>query len=1502
MPSIFISYRRSDSGGHAGRLYDRLTYWYEKDELFFDVDSIDCGENFPDEINSAITSAKAVIVVIGPDWVETINSRVDHQKIDFVRQEISITLKRKTKDSVEIFPVLVGNTAMPQRSDLHVALQKEIGKLFDYQMIDFLADNSVWNSQFDRLRELLSSVIGIPQPSAQISHGDGYLTFQSRDKEPLKKPIQLNVDAVQKEFKTVSSALLNWPQEIEGHWIERPELDQLYKLTTQNKVSVTVLLGRPGIGKTAILSRLGSILIGEGVLVLAIKADEIPRNLSTMSDFDNWVGCGLPVKEVLSALALERRVVVLVDQLDALSELMDQHSDRLGLIIRFVNSVHEVPNVHLLVSCREFEFRHDVRFNSLNAEEKFLDYPSWDTVESLLEDHGFNTSGWSEEVCSVLSRPQHLAMFLHYLSNERDEPLFSSYQSLLAQIIEKRLRKECGDRTVEVAENIAVTMASEEELWVSRSKFEPKFNNELQHLEKLGFLIRSKNQLSIAFRHQTVFDFLRARAFTREGQSLVKYIVEEKKQSLFVRPILWSTLNYLRASDAAIYRREFNELWNRPDVRPHIQSLLVKFLGQLKNPDNQEACWLNPRFESQQFRVEAFRAIAGSRGWFDLIRNKLPTYMRASLELSSQIVVVLAKAVSFESDTVLELVEKYWVQDTKYINYGLIVMREFKSWDERSVEVVCELAGHGLQENFFIQTIAKKISEARPDLAPKVIFRDLQARKEKIDRTSQNHRAQLGTDHSEGETLGREYLVQYESLIDKNPTWSDEIENIARRHPRAFVEEMWPWLEALLHRLEKNADPYKNTYNSHSGSFFKDETKEHEHLQKSMEIAIRSFAETEVEDFLIFFKKHKCSDHIVVHRLLLLGLERIASQQPSAVLQYLLEDTRRFTIGDTFNEHCYSQTLISATAPNLNDEEILLLEKAIKAWNLFTPTSKDIDPATKLGLKKHNRIHRLKLLRVIPIDRLSSASQTLITQEERTFMDATHNSGLIGGGFIGSPMSSEQMERATNEEILGLFEILSDDTDWEHPTRPWSDMVGGSIQASREFGKFASKSPERALQLIPYFQSRKTERPAGEALLALSESYTQPEELISCIHNLEKRGFESDHFRFNAARCLEKIASCHEGLNDDTCILLENWIKDWESDDNPTDTLGQHQRRNRRSLLWGMRGHLIVPEGNFHYLDAIHHGYLARSPSDINQWLGVLERHLERKENPVVWQLLAENFWQLVDADRVRAIKFICSFFSRYPRIFSTDTGVILVAHTIMWLPSQLIEGILETWKSVHWQYGPQSAGEILALKFCRNPDDTATQNEIEKLLYTEEYEVSAVDEMRGGVANTLVIAWSEPALRSLTTKYLVQLLSLKNNIVDDALGKSLENLLGDEGNFLADEYTREILEMLLRRPKILKNLTYVLIRSLKELLRAGWKPELIYRVTKVLMSQYSNEFGDISSSISAYSGDIADLALTLHRISETKDLGLELFENLIEAQSYGIEERISVLDREAFK
>ena len=51
MPKIFLSYRRQDSVGVAGRIYDRLRAHFGDDAIFMDIDSIPFGVDFREHID-----------------------------------------------------------------------------------------------------------------------------------------------------------------------------------------------------------------------------------------------------------------------------------------------------------------------------------------------------------------------------------------------------------------------------------------------------------------------------------------------------------------------------------------------------------------------------------------------------------------------------------------------------------------------------------------------------------------------------------------------------------------------------------------------------------------------------------------------------------------------------------------------------------------------------------------------------------------------------------------------------------------------------------------------------------------------------------------------------------------------------------------------------------------------------------------------------------------------------------------------------------------------------------------------------------------------------------------------------------------------------------------------------------------------------------------------------------------------------------------------------------
>jgi hypothetical protein len=124
-PRIFISYRRDDSPGSAGRLYDRLAEEFPKDHLFMDVDAIAPGVDFVNEIERSVKSCDALLAIIGRHWETAAdaqgNRRLD-DPADFVRREIATALASE----VRVIPVLVDGAALPRPTALPDELQSLI--------------------------------------------------------------------------------------------------------------------------------------------------------------------------------------------------------------------------------------------------------------------------------------------------------------------------------------------------------------------------------------------------------------------------------------------------------------------------------------------------------------------------------------------------------------------------------------------------------------------------------------------------------------------------------------------------------------------------------------------------------------------------------------------------------------------------------------------------------------------------------------------------------------------------------------------------------------------------------------------------------------------------------------------------------------------------------------------------------------------------------------------------------------------------------------------------------------------------------------------------------------------------------------------------------------------------------------------------------------------------------------------------------------------------------
>jgi TIR domain len=117
LESVFISYRRDESAGYAGRIADSFEEYFGEDKVFRDIDSLEPGLDFAEAIERALESSEVLVAVIGKNWLtatDAAGQRRLENPDDFVRVEIATALKR----NMRVIPVLVQGASMPGTDEL----------------------------------------------------------------------------------------------------------------------------------------------------------------------------------------------------------------------------------------------------------------------------------------------------------------------------------------------------------------------------------------------------------------------------------------------------------------------------------------------------------------------------------------------------------------------------------------------------------------------------------------------------------------------------------------------------------------------------------------------------------------------------------------------------------------------------------------------------------------------------------------------------------------------------------------------------------------------------------------------------------------------------------------------------------------------------------------------------------------------------------------------------------------------------------------------------------------------------------------------------------------------------------------------------------------------------------------------------------------------------------------------------------------------------------------
>ncbi|MBW4501494.1 MAG: TIR domain-containing protein [Scytonema hyalinum WJT4-NPBG1] len=1341
---------------------------------------------------------------------------------------------------------------------------------------------------------------------------------------------------LREELLAASKGLLNWKRTLDDNQeIERPELEQLLNRIDTEESSTTIVLGVPGCGKSALLAKLGHCVVNKGYGLLAIKADFLSNKVNSLEDLrcDDQLNLSVNLREAIKAIANKEKVVLLVDQLDAVSELIDRHSGRLNVLLTLIQSVAGTKGVHVVATCREFEFRHGSQFARLEGfEQLYLSLPTWEKISPLLEHTEHIAPGIGESLRELLQNPLHLKIFLEVA---KPGEVFDSSQKLLDRLWETRiLNRPDASKYIAFLEQIAQRMTQEEVLWLPTAVADscPEI---YQTLVQAGILMTNQENSTLGFCHQTYYDHTLARAFARGSQSLVDLVLE-RQDGLFVRPILLRGLNYLRGTAPKQYAKQLRSLLKNAEannspfknkvaklafknlthlsgkirlwalsvlrslqiiyIRTHIYSLLIEFVGSQQNPEPVEAELLIPLLNLETEAPKVLDAMIGSPGWFKILRDRpeFRQWLEKQPNKATYCLSILMAATYFATDDVWNLIEEYWLNDAVYDSLSIRIIQNIQQWNPERVWQSQQVIRRSNWDMYSLSIIAEKVAETLPQLAPRILRAHLDYRLEQAIAESRKPIPELAADASDAERYAHAYRHNpknsLKSLLEGGTNF-DQIDTLAKANPKYFLDAIWSWFTDLVSRIVDQKGLTKNSYyEDYINSFDCEDSK----IIQAVLSAILELANQDRRAFLDFFNKNKKLELLLVHRLVAYGLVQIATHEPQAVLNYLVGDLRRLSLGDFLNVHKETKQLIAAVCPYIKPQERIRIEQAIRRYNYY-PIERDLPPDLRLYTLHDNRQHQLRLILAFPEEYLSVEAKRWRDEEIRAFPwvinEKDHDYPTIAQD-VGAPMNVEEMTRASDQHLLNLFDELADITKADYFKRR-SDLsrAGGASSQAYEFGKLVKDDPKRFLRIMPHLQPQRHESYAGNAIRELAESDFPANNLIELVENLEQRGFVSENFRSKAASALEKIAENNQGLPQSVLSLLENWLSSHSQPD-----LAHYRSDEQRSyqanspILFGVRGSHTLPGDRGDIVRAIAAGYLKQNPPDLQNWARVIQSRLGVEPHPAVWVDILTDMPPLLNGDRTQATQLFDAVIRNCPEVLQYQWALYFISRTVGWFePKETVQGWLEMLWADGSSFCRQAYGELLFIHYFQYQDEWSVAK-ISHHLTTQDNEAVLC-----GLAHAASHMWVQRRCRTKAAEILYNLAPSNIEAIQSALASVF---FQSRKYFELDSGMRLLIPAVCKNKPLLLKAASDIIEIIENNNFVDTEPQLVSEICQSLLSKLGKEQDNPTRPLVFAAESLTTLAIQLHRQHKYRQIGLKIFEQLLSFNLRETRSALEVLDR----
>lgn len=461
---------------------------------------------------------------------------------------------------------------------------------------------------------------------------------------------------------TISPAIHRIEVDLIKDWIDGDS-------TLEPSSRLALLYGKAGVGKSVVMhDLLEALQNNDDYLVFGLKSDQV--EFIDTDDLSKKMHLAKPIEVVVEEMAQKyKRIVLLVDQIDALSLSLSSNRTPLRSLIKLIEKISAVGNVRIVISCRPYDLEYDPLFDRLNIKNKWeLKDFTKDEVINILNENNCKEH-INEHLLQFLGNPLNLYLFLKVNPNEQlTDPLSTDvlyHQLWKKYIIDDSERKVEKTQLLSLLDILVSSMYKRQELSVHIREYETGYDKELKYLFSNGILLLTRSG-QIQFFHQTLFDYVYARRFTELGFNLLDEL-KAHHQGLFSRAAVKSILSFLREKRPWEYKEDIDKLLYAKDdngndtYRFHMKSLALSNMAYFESPIQEEINLISNRVFADKVYMDVVFETVHTTNWFKAIWgiiNKKGGWSELSVEYKDKVMVMCQRTLWSDAKTVLDTLEQ----------------------------------------------------------------------------------------------------------------------------------------------------------------------------------------------------------------------------------------------------------------------------------------------------------------------------------------------------------------------------------------------------------------------------------------------------------------------------------------------------------------------------------------------------------------------------------------------------------------------------------------------------------------------------------------------------------------------------------------------------------------------------------------------------------------------------------------------------------------------------